>query len=302
MTIALIAGTGGLPPHLVQSLVAQDRQPIVCEMRGFKSYVSGDFERLGFRLETLGTFLHTLKKHGVVEVCMAGALQRPDVDPSAIDAATAPLVPRLTAAMAKGDDGTLREIVAIFEEQGFAVTGAADIAPDLLPAAGLYTIAAPNDLTQDLAAAQVALVGMGQADQGQAMVLRDGAVIAIEDAGGTEAMLADFQDPQGEPSPPDGSMGELLGAFGEAIESVFNWLSSTDGDQASGDGAVLFKAPKPNQTLKVDMPLIGPDTAMQAAEAGLAGLVIPAGKVMVLDMPQVVAILDSHDMFLQVIP
>ena len=50
------------------------------------------------------------------------------------------------------------------------------------------------------------------------------------------------------------------------------------------------------------MPLIGPDTAMKAADAGLSGIVISSGGVMVLDLPQVVAILDAQGMFLWVHP
>ena len=300
MTVALIAGTGGLPPHLAGSLMVQGRVPVICEMRGFPSDVKGEFARIPFRIETLGTLLQTLTSLGVSEVCMAGAVSRPDVDPSAIDGATAPLVPRLMGAMAKGDDGTLREIVAIFEEAGFAVLGAHQIAPELLPIAGMHTDVAAPDLTSDLAAAQAALADMGRADMGQAMLLREGAVIAREDARGTAAMLQDFSDPLRDTS---GSSTDLFGVAEALVGGVAHWLSGTEDDnRAPGAGAVLYKAPKPNQIMQADMPLIGPETAMQAAEAGLAGIVIPAGKVIVLDLPQVVAILNAQRMFLWVHP
>lgn len=298
MSVALIAGTGGLPPHLAGSLMVQGRVPVICEMRGFPSDIKGEFTRIPFRLETLGSFLSTLTALGVSEVCMAGAVQRPDVDPSAIDSETEPLVQRLMAAMAKGDDGTLREIIAIFEEQGFTILGAHQIAPDLVPIQGVHTKTPPPDLTQAMAAAQTALAQMGAADQGQALLLRDGAVLAREDARGTAAMLRDFCDPQDDP----GVIDDVFGVFGEAIGGVADWLSGKDYTRAPGANAVLYKAPKPDQNMLADMPLIGPDTAMQAAEAGLSGIVIPAGGVMVLDLPQVVAILDAQNMFLWVHP
>jgi len=298
MSIALIAGTGGVPPHVAGSLLVQGRSPVICEMRGFASDIKGEFARLPFRIETLGSLFDTLSAIAVTEVCMVGAMRRPVVDPSAIDAATAPLVPRLQAAMAKGDDGTLREIIAIFEERGFAIIGAHQIAPDLVPIAGVHTQATPPSMDADLAAAQIALTDMGRADTGQAMLLRDGAVIAREDARGTAAMLKDFSDPVDTSSRSD----EIFGVFGEAIGGVADWLSGKDYASAPGAGAVLFKAPKPGQNMLVDMPVIGPDTAMQAAEAGLAGIVLPAGGVMVLDLPQVVAILDAQQMFLWVMP
>lgn len=279
--------------------MVQGRTPIICEMDGFASEIKGEFARVGFRLETLGTFLETLKQLNVGEVCMAGAMQRPDVDPSAIDAATAPLVPRLMAAMAKGDDGTLREIVAIFQEAGFHIVGAHDVAPDLLPMVGGLTTAKAPDLTENMAAADIALAGMGFADQGQAMLLRDGAVIATEDARGTEAMLRDFCAPLDRRGDGGDPIADLIEG---AVGLVNSWIrGDEDVPSKTAQGAVLFKAPKPNQILTADMPLIGPDTAMQAAEAGLAGIVVPAGKVMVLDLPQVVEILNAQRMFLQVV-
>jgi DUF1009 family protein len=268
MSIALIAGTGGLPAHIAASLMSQGRALVICEMRGFPSEVEGDFTRVPFRIETLGSFLKTLTSLGVTEVCMAGAMQRPKVDPSAIDGDTAPMVPRLLTAMGKGDDGTLTEVIEIFREHGFAVVGAHQIASDLVPMAGVPTIMTPPDMMITVAAAQIALVEMGRADQGQAMLLNGETVIAREDMRGTAAMLQDFAD-HGDPK---------------------------------GGSIVLYKAPKPGQNMLVDMPLIGPDTAMQAAQAGLSGIIIPVGGVMVLDLAKVVEVLNAHGLFLWITP
>ncbi|MDA9207657.1 UDP-2,3-diacylglucosamine diphosphatase LpxI [Octadecabacter sp.] len=299
MTIALIAGTGGLPPVVAQAVACTGQDLVVCEMRGFACSVDETVERLSFRIETLGTFLETLKARGVSEVCMAGAVQRPDVDPSVIDPATAPLVPRLMAAMARGDDGTLREIIAIFQEAGFEVVGAHELAPELLPVAGVQTETPIRDLTADMAAADVAVSEMGQADMGQAVLVRDGAVIAREDARGTAALLADFSS---ELTGDNDGNNTFLGILTDAISKTAEWVSSTlhPLDALPGAGAVLYKAPKPNQILVADMPVIGPDTAMQAAEAGLDGIVIAHEKVMVLDLDQVITILDGQQMFLWV--
>ena len=73
---------------------------------------------------------------------------------------------------------------------------------------------------------------------------RDGKVLAIEGAEGTDAMLqrvAALARPRG------------------------------GGRRAQG---VLAKGPKPGQELRVDMPAIGPRTVEQAAAAGLAGIVV----------------------------
>lgn len=264
--IALIAGTGALPGLLVAALQASGDPPVICDMDGFAAEIDANLPRLRFRIETLGTLLATLHTKGVTRICMAGAVRRPVIDPAAIDAATAPLVPRLTAALAKGDDGTLRGIVALLEERGFEIVGAEQIAPDLLPHVGVPTRRKPlTSHEYDALIGMAEIARMGRADTGQACVVAQGLVRDREDHAGTDALLARVRS-----------------------------------SARSSDLAVLVKAPKPGQDSRVDLPVIGPETAVAAA--GLAGIVIQAGGVMVLDLPQVVQILDDHGMFLWVRP
>ncbi|MDB2369287.1 UDP-2,3-diacylglucosamine diphosphatase LpxI [Octadecabacter sp.] len=312
MSVALIAGGGALPPHLAGSLMAQGRAPVICELRDHPSEVDGRFERVRFRLETLGTFLETLSALGVREICMAGSVRRHQIHPAYIDDATVPLVPRLKSAMARGDDGALREIVAIIREHGFTVVGAHDVDPGLLPHAGVHTTVAPPDLTDDLIAARSALAQMGRADMGQAMLIRAGKVIAREDRHGTAAMLEATHTPLTDQAAPKSRIQSLallsavVAALIAAIAAAIAWggsfHSSDIKKKVQADGGFLFKAPKPDQMRVVDMPTIGPDTARQAADAGLAGIVIQSNGVIVLDLPQVVAILDARKMFLWVTP
>ncbi|MHA1128546.1 MAG: UDP-2,3-diacylglucosamine diphosphatase LpxI domain-containing protein, partial [Alphaproteobacteria bacterium] len=63
---------------------------------------------------------------------------------------------------------------------------------------------------------------------------------------------------------------------------------------------VLSKAPKLDQDLRVDLPAIGPDTVRNAAKAGLAGIVISAGGVMVLDRETTISEADRLGLFLWV--
>ncbi|RYG92176.1 LpxI family protein [Loktanella sp. IMCC34160] len=264
MSLALIAGQGGLPPVLVRTLTGQGHPPLICELEQFPSEIDPDLPRRRFRLETLGSLLEDLKAAGVTQICMAGAVRRPGIDPARIDAATAPLVPRIAAAIGQGDDGALRAIITLFEDHGFKVVGAATLVPDLVPAHGMHCGRRPDGIDVDIAAAQEALAEMGRADLGQAVIVRDGQVIAREEDAGTDALLAGLAD--------------------------------------AARGGLLYKAPKPGQDLRADMPLIGPHTAQAAAQAGLSGIVIGAGGVMVLDLPIVVTKLEARDMFLWVKP
>ena len=255
--LALIAGTGALPAALLARI---NRPVIVCAMDGFGPEVPVD---LPFRIEHLGSFLNALTARGVTEICMAGAVRRPVVDPAQIDAATLPLVPQIQAAIAQGDDGALRAIIAIFESYGMAVKAAHDIAPDLLPPSGVLTSREPpKGAESDARAGAAALLDMGAADRGQACVVCTGDVIAREGPDGTDAMLA-----------------------------------SLDGHST---GAILFKGPKPQQDRRADLPVIGPETVAAVIAANLAGIVIVAGGVMVLDRGRVVDALNAAGKFLWV--
>ncbi|THH38392.1 LpxI family protein [Aliishimia ponticola] len=251
--LALICGRGLLPAAVA---TAQPQRPLVCALTGFEpETLQPD---LTFRLEHLGTLLRDLTARGVSEICFCGAIERPKLDPGALDAETAPLVPRIMAAMGQGDDGALRAVAALFEEAGFTIRAAHELASDLTVPSGVLTrVAPPSGLDVDLATAQAELQRMGQADLGQACLVKGGKVLRREDETGTAAMIAAHQG-----------------------------------------GGVLFKAPKPGQDRRMDLPTIGPDTALAAVRAGLTGIAIEAGGVIVLDRRSVIDTLDDAGLFL----
>lgn len=336
--LALIAGQGALPGILLDHLGGQ--KVMLCEMMGFPAQVHEKIARHPFRIETLGTLLSDLHARGVAEVCFAGAVSRPVVDPAAIDIATMPLVPRLMAAMRQGDDGTLREVLAIFEEAGFVIRAAHEIAPALLPAAGVPSRAQPDDaLRQDALRAEAIVRAMATADIGQACVVRAGQALAVEAGPGTDWMLASLSPapaappvptapqaetqelPQEPPQAPARSGGDpLLWAVDTASEVVGGWADWLGGPQVAqpssqapakpappletpiASGAMFFKAPKPAQDRRVDLPTIGPATVFGAVQAGLRAIVVEAGGVMILDLAQVVRIADAHGLVLWVRP
>ncbi len=258
--LALIAGTGVLPEEVASALA---ERPLICAMEGYEpDNLSPD---LVFPLEQLGSFIADLKSRGVTRICMAGAVRRPKVDPARIDAATLPLVPILQQAIMSGDDGALRAVIGIFEDAGLTVQSAHDIAPDLLPPLGCLTEAQPSEA--DLADAERAatvLRAMGNADTGQACAVSQRQVLAVESIFGTA------------------------------------WMLQSLTQRPDAGGGVLFKGPKPAQDRRADLPAIGPDTVSGAVAAGLAGIVIEKGGVLVLQRDRVIAECDRLGLFLYV--
>lgn len=258
MSLALIAGRGRLPALVAEAVEAK---PLVCAYEG--AFPDGLLHDLSFRLETLGSLLIALGEQGVTEVCFAGGLDRPEIDPSKLDAETAPLVPLFQEALEKGDDGALRIVLDLFEKTGFTIRAAHELAPHLLAEGGVYGDVWPDgQMRHDAANAARILAERGALDQGQACVMVNNKVAGFEDASGTDALI------------------RLYGPY-------------TPDQQA-----ILFKAPKPQQDRRVDLPTIGPDTIDAAGNAGMAGVVVDAGDVLVLDRDRCAALANHHGLVL----
>ncbi|MGR3803941.1 LpxI family protein [Marinibacterium profundimaris] len=259
--LAIIAGEGALPAALVDRLA---RRPLILSLQDHRPD-GVEVDRV-FRLEKLGSVLKQLKRDGVTEICFAGGIKRPQINPLAIDFATMPYLPTVKRALASSDDGALRAAIAVLEQAGFAVRAAQEIAPDLLPPAGIPTRARPDERAQkDATRGQAIVNAMAQGDIGQACAVWRGQALALEGIYGTDWMLQSLRQR------PDG-----------------------------GQGGVLFKAPKPTQDRRADLPIIGPDTVEAVAEAGLTGIVLEAGGVMVLHQERVIAACDAKGLFLWV--
>lgn len=309
--LAMIAGQGLLPSRLVAALAAAGRAHRVFALEGFAPEGVGQAV-VSFRLEELGSFISGLKAGGFEAVCLAGAVRRPEVEMGRVDAATAPLVARLGAAMAQGDDGTLREILAIFEEAGLQVVAAHEIAPALLPAPGVPTGEKPDEAAEaDARRAEVVAEAMGRADVGQSCIVSGGQVLAVEAAGGTDWMIRSLMRRPEDARAREAELLNRASLFERAadwVAEVAQFLASAkasrlpERDPALPAGGLLFKAPKPGQDRRVDLPVIGPATVMLAAEADLAGIVVEAGGVMVLDYETCLAMADAVGLFLWVRP
>lgn len=258
--LAIIAGRGLLPRILFDRSGGKD--VIVTALEGFEP--EGLPVALTFRIERLGSFLKELSKRGVTEVCFAGGIERPQLNPTKIDAATLPLVPRMLKALGQGDDAALRIVLETFEEKGFRVRAAHELAPDLIPPVGQLGRHKPaKHSAEDIEKAKEVIALLGAADIGQACVIRRHQVLALEAMPGTAHML-----------------GSIAGL---------------------GHGGILFKAPKPSQDRRIDLPAIGPDTIKQAAKAGLEGVVIAQDGVMILDRRATIEAADRLDLFLEVV-
>lgn len=260
--LGIVAGGGRLPALIVEACRRQGREFFVLALEGQaeKTFTDG-IDHAWVRLGALGAAVDRLRKAGVGEVVLAGAVRRPTFAELRPDAKAMAFFVR-TGAAALGDDGLLSALVETLESrEGFRVVGADTLLPDLLASPGAYGRHRPDAATQsDIAAAFRAAKNLGVADVGQAAVARDGKIVDVEDKEGTDALLARVA-------------------------------------QKRERGGVLVKTKKPGQERRADLPAIGPDTVAAAKRAGLAGIAIEAGAALVLDRESLVEAADAAGLF-----
>ncbi len=224
-----------------------------------------------FRIERLGELFDTLRQAGIARLVFAGALTRPALDPGQFDPLMQTIAPRLIGAMGQGDDGLLRQVIAIFEEQGIAVIGAHELLPQLVAGPDLQEGAAADegDLADAGRACEI-LRALSPMDIGQSCAVAGGQCLGIETVQGTDALL--------------------------------RFVADTPAALKRGRKGVFVKAAKAQQDLRIDMPTIGPGTIAGVARAGLAGLLIEAGRVMILERDETLRAVSEHGLFLHARP
>ena len=259
--LAILACGGALPAMLA----AAHPDAVHFTLRGVPSELADSAQE--FPLERIGALFAAMRQAGVTHMVFAGTLTRPGLNPAEFDAEMARLAPGLMAAIPQGDDALLRFVISMFEEQGIAVMGAHELLPDLTAEPGLSAGPAPTaaDLADAARAAQI-LSAISPLDLGQGCVVAGGQCLGIETVQGTDALLA--------------------------------YIAQTPAALRRGQRGVYVKAPKVGQDLRIDMPTIGPDTVAAVADAGLAGLVIAEGKVVVMQRDETLFLAEDRGVFL----
>lgn len=267
--LGLIAGGGDLPTTLAERCIAAGRPFYIVRLKGFAGPELERYPGEAIGLAELGRCFTALKREGCDVVCFAGNVARPDFAALKPDWRGLQALPRALAAAKGGDDALLRFLVTEFEGEGFAVEGAHQVAGEIALPEGPLGRVIPTAAQQDDIARALQIAGeIGRLDIGQGCVVVDGLVLAVEAQEGTDAMLS------------------RVASLPEALRGT-----------AAARKGVLAKRPKPIQEQRVDLPTIGPATVEGAAKAGLAGIVGPAGGVLVMDRDRLVAIADRLGLF-----
>jgi DUF1009 family protein len=162
-----------------------------------------------------------------------------------------------------GDDSLMNIIAEFVKSQGFAIIAPADLMKS--DEISMHTDSLPTqedllDIELGVRAAKL----LGQVDIGQAVVVENGHILAVEGVEGTDALIARCSD------------------------FVIRAKPS----------AILVKVLKPIQSIKLDPPAVGPDTILNLARCGFKGLALEKGGVIIIDRQQVVRLANQFKIFI----
>jgi len=269
-TLGIICGGGAFPFVVAEAALKAGRQVFLLPIHGFADAEVERYPHEWIHIGAFGKLSSALRSHGCRQVVFVGTVLRPSIRKLRVDWGSLKLLPRVIGMFRGGDDHLLSAVGRIFEENGFELVGAHEIAPEILVPAGVLGAFAPS--AEDLAAAHFGrdvVRALGSYDIGQGVVVGSRRVLAVEAAEGTDLMLERCRE-----------------------------LRANGRIKLHGKSGVLVKAPKPEQNRRLDLPSIGPRTIELAADAGLAGVAVEAGGVIAAEIEAIVRIADARGLFI----
>ena len=264
--LGILAGGGELPLRVARAARDAGRPVFAVVMRDWGEPARwADLPHAVERPGAAGRILKHLRGAGVRQIVLTGHARRPTVSALRPDAFGVRVIARIGSAFLLGDDGLLRAVARVLEEEGFEVVSPQSVLAGLLPPSGLLGRAAPPDeaARADIRRGIAVCRALGAVDVGQAVVVQQGLVLGVEAIEGTDALLARCRALRRE-----------------------------------GEGGVLVKLAKPGQDRRLDLPAVGPETVRNAAAAGLAGIAFGAGATVLLDRERTLAEADAAGLFL----
>ncbi len=263
--LGILAGGGVLPVRVAAAARAAGRGVFIVGLEGFADpAILAPWPHEIRRLGAASRIIAALRENGCQDLVMIGPVRRPSLLDLRPDAEGAKLLARIGRAAFAGDDGLLAAVIRVLTEEGFRVIGAQEIIQEVLAPAGVLTRTRPDAQAMADIHRGVHVVGLlGSADVGQACVVQQGLVLAVEAIEGTDAMLL--------------RAGEL---------------------RRDGIGGVLVKLVKPGQDKRADLPTIGADTVQNAAAAGLRGVAFEAKATILAEREACLAAADAAGVFL----
>ena len=172
-------------------------------------------------------------------------------------------MPGIIRAAKSGDAAIIKAIIKILDNEKIKVISSIFFNPELTVKSGNYTKLKPNMSDNSSIKKGITFFNkLNELDHVQAVIVKDGAILATEDRYGTKKMLSKLK-------------------------------KKSDG--------ILIKLPKKKQDLRIDLPTIGLQTLKDCKKYGLKGIVLKSKKNIFLDKVKCLSFANKNNIFIKII-
>ena len=241
--IALVAGGGELPLEFLRSAKRQGDEVVVYALKGM---ASEELEKEGVKLYWVGLneyakFAFLLVKERIKRLTMIGKVEKTVIYDNGGEKTK-----ELKGLKDKKDYSILEEITRHLKKIGVEVVDGMKYLSHMLPEKGVLTSRAPDIReSEDIKFGYDTAKKLAGMDVGQTIIVKGGAVVAVEAMEGTN----------------------------ETIKRAA---------KTAGEGCVMIKVSRPEQDMRWDVPAVGPETIDSLAEYKYSALALESGKMYLL--------------------
>ena len=258
-TLGLLAGIGHLPVDVAQSAKNLGYKVVAIAVVADTDPELEGIADIFYTINAgkVGKILQTLKQHGAKNVTMIGKVTKEVLYKNGAIIPDLITIRLLASLPDRKDDTLMNAIVKLIEDNGMHVMDQTVLIQPLLPEPGVLTGRKPTEQEwKDMQFGFRMAKELGRLDIGQTVVVKNQAVMALEAIEGTDACI-------------------LRGGF------------------LGKGGVIVAKTAKPAQDNRFDMPSVGTTTLTSMAHAGATGIVIEAGRTLLVDHKHTLAMAEE---------
>ena len=260
-TLGLLAGIGHLPVDVAQSAKKLGYKVLAIAVVADTDPELPENADVFYTINVgkAGKILQTLKRHDVKNVTMIGKVTKEVLYKNGAIIPDLTTIRLLSSLPDRKDDTIMNAIVKLIEDAGMHVMDQTVLIQPLLPEPGVLTRRKPTEQEwKDMQFGFRVAKELGRMDIGQTVVVKNKAVMALEAIEGTDACI-------------------LRGGF------------------LGKGGVIVAKTAKPAQDNRFDMPSVGTTTLTSMIHAGATGIVIEAGRTLLVDRKRTLAMAEEKD-------
>ena len=262
--LGMIAGGGMMPVEIIKHCHQTGREIFVIGIEPYSNEEElKDAPHIFAKFGEVGKMLKAFEKNNVHDIVLAGGIKRPSFKELIPDWEGAKLMAKL-AIKKMSDDNLFRFVMDEIERYGYKVVGIEEVVPQMMFSEGLYGKVKPStEDMDDIRRGITVAKALGAVDVGQAVVVQEGMVLAVE-----------------------------------AIEGTDMVLSRAATVKKQGKAPVMVKVLKPGQDMRVDLPAIGLQTIEQLKKYGIKGIAVEAGGILLIEREAVIKMADESNIFI----